>query len=142
MLARDADAIVDDANDNDRMVAVLAAGFVLGDYANHAAFALGRVSGVVQQVEQNLLNFVFVGKRRPQLGRQHGIECHTPKALVVIDDPQGVGNQLIDVDQFLMTGGGASEIYQVLERSGDARDLREDGVQGGAALRVVFARQQ
>src|SRR5262249_23267886 len=65
MLARDANAIVDHANDDERMVTALAARFVLGDHANGAAFALGRIGGVVQQVEQHLLNLVFVGKCRP-----------------------------------------------------------------------------
>src|SRR5262245_12581890 len=34
MFARDADAVVDYANDDDWMVAVLAAGFIVGDHAN------------------------------------------------------------------------------------------------------------
>src|SRR5215469_2218885 len=119
MFARDADAVVDHANHDERVVTALAARFVLGDYTNHAAFALGRVGGVVQQVEQYLLNLVFVGKRRMQIGSQHRVQRHTPKALVIVDDPQGVGNQLIDVDEFLMSCGGAGEIDQVFEGAGD-----------------------
>src|SRR5581483_1899880 len=45
MLARDADAVVDDADHDERPVAALPAGLVLGDYADRAALALGRVGG-------------------------------------------------------------------------------------------------
>src|SRR5581483_11969915 len=64
MLARDADAVVDDADHDERPVAALPAGLVLGGYPDRAALALGRVGGVVEQVEQHLLDLVFVREGR------------------------------------------------------------------------------
>src|SRR5581483_4918964 len=142
MLARDADAVVDDADHDERPVAALPAGLVLGDYADRAALALGRVGGVVEQVEQHLLDLVFVREGRAQLGTQHGIEGNPAKALVVGDYAERVGDELVDVDELLMAGCGAGEIHEVLEGSRDARDLREDRMQRRAPLRIGFAGEQ
>src|SRR5260370_51297 len=53
------------------------------------------------------------------------------EALVVRDEPQGLGDQPVDVHLLALRGGRPREIHQVLERARDARDLGQDGVHQG-----------
>ena len=73
-------------------------------------------------------------KTRHKSGARTGSTLNPAETLVVGDKPQGLGDQLVDVDRLALRGRGACEIYQVFERARDAGDLREDRVQRGAAF--------
>src|SRR5579863_6701500 len=142
MLARDADAVVDNLDEYaPRFVGALSGALIFGDHLDDGALGGSGVGGVEEQVEQYLLNFVVVGECAAQVGREDWLDADTAEALVVSDEPQRLGDEPVDVDRLALRRGGPREIYQVLERARDARDLRQDGVHRGAALGIFLARE-
>src|SRR5277367_1825006 len=129
MLARNANAVVDDLNENPpRFVGALSGPLILRDHFDHRAFGRRGVGGVEQQVEQHLLNFVVVGIRAPEIGSEDRFDADAAEAFVVGYQPQRLGDQPVDVDLLALRRGRPREIDQVLERARDARDLRQNGV--------------
>ena len=61
MILGDADAVIDDAHHHVAMLVAILRRIVFGHDANRPALALGRIGGVEQQIEHDLLNLVVVG---------------------------------------------------------------------------------
>src|SRR6266849_5042223 len=142
MLTGNSDSVVDDLDrDSARLIGTLARALIFGDHFDHAALGRRGVGGVEEQIQQDLLNLVVVGERAAQIRRKDRYDLDAAETLVVGDEAKRLGDKPVDVDRAALRGGRAREVDQVFEGARDARYLRQDRMQRGAALRVGFTAQ-
>src|SRR6267154_6764717 len=118
MLTGDSDPVVDDLDRySARLLGTLTGALIFGDHFNHAALGRRCVGGVKEQVEQDLLNLVVVGKCAAQIGGEDRYDLDAAEALVVGDKAERLGDKPVDVNRPALRGGRTREVDEVFERA-------------------------